>query len=283
MADRGLKLAFSTLCCMGWTVDRVIAYCQEYGFEGIELRLGENAIMSAGMTEAERIRAAVKLRSAGIDVTDIASSVCIKGISTEELNLAGQELRSAFEVAENFEARGIRIFLGNFMRRYDDPTEGIDSGNLEEFLKKYCVEARNRGLQLWIETHNEYAKGEDLRKLLDQVCQENCKVIWDVLHPLEDGEDPEETWKWLKKDCVHVHIKDGNPFGDAIHHDWKYTFIGEGLVPLSRIVDILRRGGYKGYYSLEWESAWREELNVPEAGAEAVLPAYAEYMRHLIY
>ena len=41
---------------------------------------------------------------------------------------------------------------------------------------------------------------------------------------------------------------------------WKYTPLGEGIVPIGQAVRLLRQNGYNGCYSLEWESAWRKEL-----------------------
>lgn len=276
-----LRLAFSTLPCVGWDVDKVIKYCRECGYGGIELRLGGQGLLADSVSGEDFRVMAGKLQEARIVVTDLASSVCVRGTSQREMEKAGRELEGVFGLAGIFRAKGIRIFLGNFNSLYTDRAEVPDSCLLTAFLREYCHRARKLGLEIWIETHNEFATGRSLRDLLEQVGCDNCKIIWDVMHPLEDGEGPEETYGWLGEDCVHVHIKDGIPYKDGVHHDWKYTFVGEGIVPIGHIVDILEKAGYEGYYSLEWETAWREELKVPGAEAEKVLPAFAGYMRGL--
>ena len=43
-------------------------------------------------------------------------------------------------------------------------------------------------IEVGIETHNEYATGQSLRKLLDDVNRLNIKIIWEIIHPIEDGE-----------------------------------------------------------------------------------------------
>ena len=85
----------------------------------------------------------------------------------------------------------------------------------------------------------------------------------------------------LGDQCKHIHIKDGVPFEDTNQHDWRYTFLGEGVLPVKRIVNLLLENGYKGYFSLEWEPKWRKELQVAGAEAEKVFPQYINFMRNL--
>lgn len=278
--NAALKLSFSTLPCQGWSIEKIIAYCKQYGFAGVELREGKDAIVSVTMKEEKLEEISRQFREADIEVTDIASGICVKGSSEEEIQSALLSLKGAAFLAHHLCAKGIRIFLGNFARRYDDYKETLSYDKIISFIKEVCDYVDQYGIEIWVETHNEFATGKCLRKLLEDVNRDNCKIIWDILHPLEDGEEPEETLKCLGKHCVHVHIKDGIPPQDPLQHDWRYTFIGDGDVPVKRIVELLFRQGYEGYFSLEWETAWREELQVPGAKAEEVLPSYAEYMRN---
>ena len=40
--------------------------------------------------------------------------------------------------------------------------------------------------------------------------------------------------------------------------------MGKGEVPIFQAIDILYKGGYKGYYSFEWEKLWHPEIDEPE-------------------
>jgi len=40
--------------------------------------------------------------------------------------------------------------------------------------------------------------------------------------------------------------------------------MGRGEVPIFDAIDALSKGGYKGYYSFEWEKLWHPELAEPE-------------------
>ena len=42
--------------------------------------------------------------------------------------------------------------------------------------------------------------------------------------------------------------------------NWTYKKLGEGGLPIKQMLDLLEGSGYSGYYSLEWENAWRPEI-----------------------
>ena len=51
-----------------------------------------------------------------------------------------------------------------------------------------------------------------------------------------------------------MHIKDGINRHDPLWHDFPYTRLGEGDLPLNELLDLLKNAGSDGYLSLEWES-----------------------------
>jgi sugar phosphate isomerase/epimerase len=53
------------------------------------------------------------------------------------------------------------------------------------------------------------------------------------------------------------------------------VLLGEGDVPLKKMLDMLVAGGYAGYAILEWEKRWIPELAEPEV----VFPQYVHKMR----
>lgn len=274
------RLSFSTLPCEGWTLERMLSAAKEYGFGGIELREGTAWGVAADRTQAERRRALRAFEDAGVRVTDIGSGVCFTGGPGDERQWA--EFGRTVPLAGDMNAEGIRIFLGHFATRRDRPVPPIFYREIVSRLRAACDLAASRGVQLWIETHNEFATGRSLRKLLEDVERPNCAVIYDIIHPLEEGEAPEETVALLGSRCVHVHIKDGKPFDDPLEASWEYTKVGDGRVPIATIVGLLERAGYSGSYSLEWETKWRKELQVPGSEPDVVFPHYVAFMRRIL-
>ncbi|MNW14974.1 hypothetical protein D3C71_2133420 [compost metagenome] len=74
-------------------------------------------------------------------------------------------------------------------------------------------------------------------------------------------------------------MKDGIPYEDPQHLDWKYTVTGEGQLPIESIIRTLQEAGYDGYYSLEWEPKWRPELRELKLDVRDVLSSYAAFMK----
>ncbi|NBD23896.1 sugar phosphate isomerase/epimerase family protein [Paenibacillus glycinis] len=274
------RLAFSTLPCEGWSTEKMAAIARECGFGGIELREGEAWGISAAMTQAARQSALRLFEEQGIRVTNIGSGVCFTGSEGDKAELA--RYRDAVLLARDLKAAGVRIFLGYFNTRLDDPAPPVDYENIVARIRDACEFASAHGVRTWIETHNEFATGRSLNRLLEDVGKPDCAVIYDIIHPLEEGESPEETIALLGERCVHVHIKDGVPFEDPLERSWKYTKLGEGRVPVADIVRRLERAGYEGYYSLEWESKWRKELQTADADPAIVFPRYVAFMRNVL-
>lgn len=273
------KYAFSTIPCDGWSSEEIARICLEHQFSGIELREGDNSVINVQSSRESWLRDAAVIKKAGIQVTNIGSSICVKNLEQGLQQLSS--LKRLAEMAEIFGCTGIRVFLGNFARRRDMALEPVDHDGIVEWMKLACDAVADYGADIWIETHNEYATGSVLRRLLDQVDKKNCYVIYDIIHPLEDGEEPKDTIAQLGDSCIHVHLKDGLPYNDPIEHDWKYTSIGEGKVPIDQIVSLLRESGYDGYFSLEWESKWRQELQAMNRELSDVLSSYIRYMEKL--
>jgi sugar phosphate isomerase/epimerase len=275
-----MKLSFSTLPCEGWNAQSLIASCQTLGYSGIELKEDHHYAVTLATSDKELSLIADQFRAAGITITNIGSKVIFNGMQPEE-EKARTELKTYIQMASTLGAKGVRIFLGSFLRFVRQREQQHDLERIISYLQEACDYAADRGVEIWIETHNEFSTGKVLKALLNRINRPNCKVIYDIIHPYEFGEAPEETIRLLGDRCAHVHMKDGVPFEDGDIHEWKYTPIGEGQLPLRSIVSALQASGYDGYYSLEWEPKWRPELKELQLDVPAVLESYVKYMENI--
>lgn len=272
-----MKLSFSTLPCEGWTVEELIACCRSCGFDALELKEDSGSPLSLATPEEQLTEAAAQLRKEGIGISNIGSRVILNGISDETRQL--QELRQCIRMAQLLGAKGVRVFLGTFFTRKDTPIPAHNLAGIVNGIRSACDYAAPSQVEVWIETHNEFSTGSALRALLDRIGRANCRIVYDVIHPYESGEAPKETVRLLGSVIAHVHMKDGVPFEDPLMHDWKYTLTGEGQLPLAGIVRLLRDSGYQGFYSLEWESKWREEIRRVGLPLEEIFKRYVRLMR----
>lgn len=206
-----MKLAFSTLSFDHWTVEQIIQHSRRWGYTGIELREGSVGFSTKDTPREERRTIRSKLEHEGITVTDIGASIFLAGKSREEYEAMLEELQATHAMARDFGARGIRVFLGNMESRIDKPREAVGYELLVQWLREACGRLAGDGIEIWIETHNEFSTGRKLSMLLRDTGMSNCKVIWDVMHPVEQGEQPADTLKYLGQACAHVHMKDGVP------------------------------------------------------------------------
>jgi 3-dehydroshikimate dehydratase len=272
-----MKLSFSTLPCEDWSVDQLIACCQANGFTGIELKEDSQYALSLSTSREELLLAAEKFRSAGITVTNIGTRAIFNGVKEGEAE-ALEELKRCIDMAQTLSARGVRIMLGTYLRYNNAGVQPLDTDKVVGYIREACDYAAPRNVEVWIETHNEFSTGQVLRELLEQINRPNCKIIYDIIHPYEFGEEPEETVRLFGKECAHVHMKDAVPFDDQTIHEWKYTQFGEGKLPLQQIIAALEASGYDGFYSLEWEPKWRPELRELNLDTAEVLAAYSQLM-----
>ncbi|WP_168123510.1 sugar phosphate isomerase/epimerase [Paenibacillus sp. HB172176] len=273
------RLAFSTLPFGGWSLKKIAAFARESGFSALELREGEEWSITVDMSSTERREVCALFDAAGLNVLDIGSNVCLKGRDSD--HAMSKHFEKVARLAHDLKAQGVRIFLGHFNDRRDNEVPEISCESIIVSIRQACDYAASLGVQVWIETHNEFATGRILRKLLHDVDRVNCAIIYDIIHPIEEGEAPADTIAHLGDACALIHMKDGVPFVDPMKIDWEYKKIGEGALPIGNIISLLNQAGYKGYYSLEWETKWRRELQVPGMEPEAIFPDYVDYMKAL--
>jgi sugar phosphate isomerase/epimerase len=112
------------------------------------------------------------------------------------------------------------------------------------------------------------------RRVVAAVGSPGIGILWDVGNPYEEGEAFEETWANVTGSLLYLHVKDAKRLADG---KWQYVLNGEGEMPLDGIVALLRKSGFDGWLSYEWEKKWHPEL----AGPEVALPHYIRHMRAL--
>ena len=272
-----MKLSVSTLFCPEYSLDEVINLLKSNDINAVELRM-VNGSWTGVESEADWEKFSDKLKKENITVTDVATSVTVKGFNNKDKELDGY--REAFRFSKAFNAKGIRIFAGNWVKNIPEQPLDLNYEEIVERIKFLCDEAAKDNLEIWLESHNyEFSSGASLKKLSDDVKKDNFKIIWDILHSLEAGESIEETINYIGDIISHIHYKDAIPFEDKKAFLWKHTILGEGNVPIKEVAKSLERKNYDGYYSLEWEGNGKAELKDLKLSPENVLKKYIEVIR----
>lgn len=241
-ASEKLGLKLSMQC---WTynkltffeaVDRAARLGVKYveGFPGQKVRPGSDAKMGSGMNEETIAEVKKKLKEANIKLVAFG----VNGIPTDE-----KGARKYFEWAKNM---GIEVLVTETA-----PNEAIDKLS-QEF-----------GIRVALHNH---PKTWPPDKVLE-ACKDKSKLLGscsDTGHWMRAKFVPAETLKKLEGRVQHLHFKDLNEFGNG--HDVVWG-TGKGDVPA--ILAELKRQGYKGYMSIEFEYGDLEHLdtNLPKCVA----------------
>jgi sugar phosphate isomerase/epimerase len=128
-------------------------------------------------------------------------------------------------------------------------------------LLELANHAKGSDVTVLVESHGDLVQSADLLKVMQSAEHAHTGMIWDITNMWTiSKESPVDVYAKLRKYIRHTHIKDAKMVDEKI----TYTLMGKGDVPIFEAIDLLSKGGYKGYYSFEWEKLWHPELAEPE-------------------
>ena len=264
-----MKISFSTIACPDYSWVDIYSMAKDLGFDGIEIRgMGDDfaAYKAMPFTEANRPKTMAKLKALNIEIPCLSSGCCLKFKEKEAETIA--ELTEYCKLAQQINAPYIRVLAD----LEASPNGEVDDAYVAEQLKKLAPIAAQYDVTLLVETNGVYSDTRRLRALLDSVNSHKIAALWDMHHPYRfAGESPEQTVANLGELIKYVHIK------DSVMENGKvvYKMMGEGDLPIQKMIEALQSIQYTGYVSLEWVKLWMP--NLLDAGV--VFPQYAEFMR----
>jgi len=268
-----MKLAYSSLACPGWTIEEAVAAAVRYGYDAIEWRLADGAIITPE-TPPETIR---RLRdvpaTCGIEVACLDTSCQVVQATTAARAETLTTGRQMIDIANGLGSPFLRVFGGALPEGISRPAILTPTAEVLRALGEYAGE---RKVTIVLETHDAWTRSEDVLELLQSLSLPSVKILWDAHHTYRSGEDPAQTLARLGKAIAYVHLKDSqlDPTQPAT---WTYCLVNEGDVPLRSICAQLKEAGYDGYLSLEWEKKWHPEIAEPEIALPQAVPYLHEF------
>ncbi len=243
-----------------------VAKAKELGFDAIEF------ITIDGETHEERIENAKKLRQEAdrlgmiINAYTIGANLFKEGEeATEEIERLKKELLVAKELGAPLMRHDVCYGLtktGNG-RSFDLmlPTIAKNARELTEY-------AATLGIKTCSENHGFIAQDSDrVERLYNAVAHDNYGILVDVGNFACADEDSAVAVSRLAPYAVHVHAKDfyktkfgeenvrGGGFGTRGCNVLLGSVIGEGDIPTRQCIAILKKAGYGGFVSIEYEGA----------------------------
>ena len=266
-------LSFSTLGCPDWTFEQIIDFAASNHFNGIEIRGIQRELELTKCKEfstPENILATSKLmKEKGLHFSDLGSSAAMHHKDATERQKNLDEAKRFIDLAQKIQCPYIRVFPNNLPKDVERNTsiDLIIQGLME--LGEY---AKGSDVKVLLESHGELVHVADLQKIMQAAANPHVGLVWDIVNMWSVTKEPPATvYATLKKYIYHTHIKDLK----VTDGKEQYTFLGEGETPIFEAIDILYNGGYKGYYSFEWEKLWHPEIEAPEKA----IAHYSKVMR----
>lgn len=239
-----------------------VAKAKEMGFDAIEF------IDITGTDLEEQKANAAKLREeadrVGIEINAYTIGACLYKETEEEMQAEVERLKNQLDVAK---------ILGAGVMRHDVCYSLGKKGKARSFdlmLPDIAKNARlvseygeSLGIKTCSENHGYIAQDSDrVERLFNAVNHDNYGLLVDIGNFICADENPAIAVSRVAPYAVHVHAKDmyvrpvkseacknptrgGNYFVGAV--------VGEGDIPVKQCLGILKRAGYDGYVSIEYE------------------------------
>ncbi len=290
------KIAGHTMGTPEYAVEEALGLFRAIGLDGAEIVVQDG--YHGGLPQicsAERIRE-VHARADDLGLRIIALTPYYSRFNDPDGAVREKEIdgiRRVIGYAEALGAEYIRIYAGNYAQGDTDP-DGQKRAHLVESMRLLGGEAAGAGVRLVLENHF---------NTMTVSAAESISVSREIDHPavgiLYDQANLTFTGKeeWQKaleiqfEKVYYTHVKDlvfrgaDTSFvsSDVSHpkeeeRNVTTRIVGEGIVPWEDILREMKRRGYGGWLSLEYERRWHPQ-DIPDASIG--MKQSAEFLKSL--
>ena len=249
-----------------------IDLAKEMGFDGIEF-----AEINPG--SENKTDYAKKLRKyaddVGVEITNYAIGA---DFGNKDVDSEIERLKGEVDIAE---------ILGVKVMRHDATSgpeaERFAKSGFEKYLptlakgcKAVTEYAKTKGIRTCVENHGFFCQQSDrVEALMNAVDDYNFGWLVDIGNFLCADEAPLDAVKVGVKHIVYAHVKDfyfadksvPTPDGYFDTRDGNHlcgSVLGDGIVPVKECVDIIKKSGYDGWITLEYEGQESPLTAVPK-------------------
>lgn len=263
----------------------LINVAKEMGFDGIEFI---DLMPTDGMSDIEY---AALLRDAAekADIEIVAYTIGADFLGEKGWEAEAQRLFMQVDVAEALGAKLMRHDATGGFKGEDAKYKSFDSALpiLANGCRKVTEYAAQKGIATMVENHGYFCQDAvRVEKLVNEVANPNFGLLVDMGNFMCADDEPAKAVGTVAKYAKHVHAKDfhkksgnGPDPGDGFFRtrggDYlRGAVVGHGDVPVYQCVQTLKRSGYDGYVTIEFEGVEDNEWAIKTGLAN--LKKYAE-------
>ena len=239
---------------------------KEMGYEGIEFVSLKNEKWGEDGDEFE-IAARIREHCANIGLEIIAYTVGANFLS-DNIEAEMAKLKRCVDVAEALGAPVMRHDVVYSLRKIPNYTYRDAIAEIAPLVNEISNYAKEKGIKTCTENHGYIIQApERVEELMLAVNNPNYGWLCDMGNFLCADAEPAHSVSVAAPYVFHVHAKDflfksgseQKPVGFGITtNEGNYlrgTVVGHGIVPVKKCVDILKKSGYNGWMSIEFEGA----------------------------
>src|SRR5262245_18297830 len=248
-----LRRCFSTLGCADLEFPEICALASEFRIPGVELRgIGQRMDMPEYCATQGLSSAWLRDTCRKYHTRPTLAGSSLKLICASERDRA--ELLAFSTWANDWGIPYVRVFGGGTWGQALTDTDYARAAEVVNWWRKEQA-SRDWQVELLLETHDAFSGSQPCLRL-NQCLSKPLNRVWDAHHTWRiGGESPASTWEQIGDLIRHVQLKDSVDRPSAGH---KYTYVlpGDGQMPLAEVIALLKRKGFGGFVSLEWERVW---------------------------
>jgi len=226
-----------------------VDFCYKLGTDAVDL--GYYWESRDEMSEVKRI-----LKEYGMPVACYITSNDFAKLSKAERDSEVEKVKKAVDDAVFMESTKLRIFAGDYK-----PGLSYETAKplVVECLRKVVEYAESNGVILVLENHGRlFGKIYQIRELLEEISSPYLKLNFDIGNWMIVGDNPVKAAEELYDSIGHVHVKDWRIVGGG----YRGTTIGEGIVPLKEVLQVLKDRKYDKYLCIEYEGEEDPRLGI---------------------
>ena len=268
-------VAFSTLACPDWTLDRVARIAGELAYDGVELRtlgFGDSGLVcDPAMTDPVKVH--TTLGDQGVRPVCLATSLKfdriiwppVLGRAITDQERETRQAKRLIDLAAKMDCPNLRVYAFEPQGR-----ESRKSAvrRIVWRLGAAVDAARNTGVRLVLENGGGFARGTDLAEVIDQVQGAAIGACYSVAVGRHAGEDPVAGMDALGDRLAVVRLKG--------HRGGRACLLADGDDPNAEVVRALAARRFQGVLVYEHDLLWQE------ASARESMPRTEEALAHAI-
>jgi L-ribulose-5-phosphate 3-epimerase len=290
-----MRIAGHTMGTPEYSVPEAIDLFARLEMEGIEAICHDEYRSAIRTDVSAAVLRELRQRADGQGLQFAAITPYATDLNSHDLQVAAAQvdlLLRAIEIAHALGAGCIRDYPG---RETGGPGRAGRLRRLVEAVRKPAEAATKAGVRLGLENHFN-TLGDSARATVEAVravSHSSVGIVYDQANlTMLGAEDYREAISLQAPYLLHVHVKDlslkdrppemTSSAVEALPPEAKPSIsrvVGEGILPWRKIIAELRRTGYDGWLSIEYERRWYPDVLPP---AEIDMKAGADLVRRIL-